>query len=299
MYSNDFESNPVYGEIEEIIDEVEKKFKKFKKFDIVSDTPFDHHFLDYKRPIRRNLLAEKVQQEWRTLETSLPNSILARAYENRIDLMRAVVIGPPGTPYYHGLFFFDILFPSNYPNRPPKLFYRSQGLDLNPNLRPEGRVYLSLVENWYGRLVHGSFGSNVEKWKPEESNVLQVLISIQRLVLNSKPYPNNKNAFMLTCEAMTRWLQAPPRHFEDFVAGHFRLRSHQILMNYREYTDQSECMVQLFLKLVNALEANGSYCKHHLSQVIIEKENTEERDTNNEIVAVFFGKLKNVAVLLA
>ncbi|GFZ04516.1 hypothetical protein Acr_17g0000880 [Actinidia rufa] len=185
---------------------------------------------------------------------SLLNSFLVRAYKNRIDLMRAVVVGPPGTPYYHGLFFFDILFPGKGLSKPCP------------------------------------FRSNTEKWKPEESNI-QVLVSIQCLVLNSKPYPNNKNAFMLTCQAMIQWLQAPPRHFEDFVAGHFRLRSHQILMNYREYTDQSECMVQLFLKLVNALEANGSYCKYHLSQVRTEKEYTEERETNNGPVTKFLADL--------
>jgi ubiquitin-protein ligase len=30
-----------------------------------------------------------------------------------------VIIGAEGTPYHDGLFFFDVFFPSGYPNEPP------------------------------------------------------------------------------------------------------------------------------------------------------------------------------------
>lgn len=36
-----------------------------------------------------------------------------------MDLLRAVIIGPAGTPYHDGLFFFDVYFPSRYPSKPP------------------------------------------------------------------------------------------------------------------------------------------------------------------------------------
>jgi len=36
-----------------------------------------------------------------------------------MDILRAVIIGAEGTPYHDGLFFFDISFPSGYPNVPP------------------------------------------------------------------------------------------------------------------------------------------------------------------------------------
>jgi len=175
MDVNGLEANPSYGEIEEIEDEIDKRFKNFKKFDNISDPPFDHQFENKKPtnkhslfPISRSL-TKKLQQERKILETNLPNSILVRAYKNRIDLMRAVILGPPNTPYYHCLFFFDILFPSNYPTCPPKLFYLSQGLDSNnPSLQPDGTVFLSLLETGGG-------------WDPKQSNLLQVLVSIQRL----------------------------------------------------------------------------------------------------------------------
>lgn len=45
--------------------------------------------------------------------------IYVRVYEQRMDLLRAVIVGPSGTPYHDGLFFFDFRFPTDYPNSPP------------------------------------------------------------------------------------------------------------------------------------------------------------------------------------
>lgn len=42
-----------------------------------------------------------------------------RVYEDRMDLLRAVIVGPYGTPYQDGLFFFDFHLPPDYPDIPP------------------------------------------------------------------------------------------------------------------------------------------------------------------------------------
>jgi ubiquitin-protein ligase len=36
-----------------------------------------------------------------------------------MDLVRAVIVGPFGTPYQDGLFFFDFHLPPEYPDVPP------------------------------------------------------------------------------------------------------------------------------------------------------------------------------------
>lgn len=46
-------------------------------------------------------------------------TIYVRVWEERIDLLRAALVGAPGTPYHDGLFFFDISLPSDYPYEPP------------------------------------------------------------------------------------------------------------------------------------------------------------------------------------
>jgi ubiquitin-conjugating enzyme E2 O len=46
-----------------------------------------------------------------------------RVYEERMDLLRACIIGSAETPYHDGLFFFDIFFPADYPHEPPVYIY--------------------------------------------------------------------------------------------------------------------------------------------------------------------------------
>nr|XP_017257605.1 PREDICTED: uncharacterized protein LOC108227122 isoform X3 [Daucus carota subsp. sativus] len=163
-------------------DNILKKFREFKKFDIVED-PSDNHYVNKKTPVKQpSSWSKKIQQEWKILEKDLPDTIFVRAYESRMDLLRAVIVGAEGTPYHDGLFFFDVFFPHNYPNVPPHVYYNSRGLRLNPNLYANGKVCLSLLNTWRG--------GQKERWIPKSSTMLQVLVSIQGLILNAKPYFN-------------------------------------------------------------------------------------------------------------
>lgn len=101
--------------------------------------------------------------------------------------------------------------------------YHSGGLRLNPNLYESGKICLSLLNTWTG--------GDSELWNPQSSTVLQVLVSLQALVLNEKPYFNeagydthlgktegeknsvsyNENAFLLTCQSMIYLLRKPPK----------------------------------------------------------------------------------------
>jgi ubiquitin-conjugating enzyme E2 O len=212
-----------------------------KRFDIVADYS-DHHFL--KENGQKNVTrawAKKVQQEWAILQNDLPDGIHVRVYEERMDLLRACIVGAEGTPYHDSLFFFDIFFPPDYPHEPPSVHYHSGGLRLNPNLYESGKVCLSLLKTWAG--------TGNEVWNPESSTVLQLLLSLQALVLNGKPYFNeagydkfvgkadgeknsityNENAFLLSCKSMMYVLQKPPKHFEKFVKDHFTYRAPCIL----------------------------------------------------------------------
>ncbi|XP_037432748.1 putative ubiquitin-conjugating enzyme E2 38 [Triticum dicoccoides] len=186
------------------------------------------------------------------LENNLPASIYVRVSENRMDLLRAVIIGPQGTPYHDGLFFFDAQFTASYPATPPVVYYHSGGLRLNPNLYDCGTVCLSLLGTWHG--------NGCENWNSAHSTMLQVLISIQGLVLNEKPYFNepgyetevndangprrsleyNDTAFQHSCRTMLYSLRRPPQHFEDLVAGHFRERGHAILNACKYYMEGNE-----------------------------------------------------------
>ncbi|CAI9088658.1 OLC1v1023054C1 [Oldenlandia corymbosa var. corymbosa] len=217
--SASFYSKEKYGAPDEFL----KKFETFKRFDMVEDFS-DHHFSKNNsstKPPRE--WAKKIQEEWRILEEHLPGQIFVRVYESRMDLLRAVIIGAEGTPYHDGLFFFDVFFPSNYPSVPPLVHYLSRGYRINPNLYNSGKVCLSLLNTWNG--------SGKEKWIPKQSTILQVLVSIQGLILNTKPYFNepgyasmsgspegeklslqyNENTFILSLKTMVGSIRNPPK----------------------------------------------------------------------------------------
>ncbi|GAB4838546.1 Probable ubiquitin-conjugating enzyme E2 23 [Ancistrocladus abbreviatus] len=213
----------------------------FKCFDIVKD-PVDHFFLG------ANILSnagrkwlKKMRQDWNILQNNLPDGICVRVYEDRMDLLRAVIVGAYGTPYQDGLFFFDFHLPPEYPDVPPSAHYHSGGWRINPNLYEEGKVCLSLLNTWTGR------GNEV--WDPKSSSILQVLVSLQGLVLNSKPYFNeagydkqigtaegeknslsyNENTFLLNCKTMIYLIRRPPKDFEELVKDHFKRRGCYII----------------------------------------------------------------------
>ncbi|KAG8372870.1 hypothetical protein BUALT_Bualt12G0112100 [Buddleja alternifolia] len=230
---------------------------QFSHFDVVPEAS-DHHYLQSNKSDKdkkefddgQSSVYAKIMQEWKILEKNLPESIYVQVYETRIDLLRAVIIGPHGTPYQDGLFFFDILLPFDYPNQPPKVYYHSHGYRLNPNLYDNGKVCLSLINTWDG--------SKSEKWT-QNSTILQILVSIQGLVLNERPYFNepqyeyernnkssefinhsiqyNETAFILSCKTMLQIMRKRPERFEVFVDQHFRERGDKILAAIQGYQE--------------------------------------------------------------
>ena len=103
------------------------------------------------------------------------------------------------------------------------VYYHSGGLRINPNLYNCGKVCLSLLGTWPG--------SAREKWLPNESTMLQLLVSIQALILNEKPYFNepgyvqsagtasgeskskvySENVFLLSLKTMVYSMRKPPQ----------------------------------------------------------------------------------------
>ena len=216
--------------------------KKFPQFDSVTDAS-DHTYVNSNNTLLTTTntpFHKTIMKEWKILKKNLPPSIYVRTYENRIDLLRAVIVGASGTPYHDGLFFFDFFFSPQYPNKPPYVHYKSFGLRVNPNLYSNGRICLSILNTWVG-----------PSWQPNESTVLQVLVSLQGLVLNEKPYYNepmlippifdrlsrkyNEDVFVLSCKTMVHLLRRPPKNFEEFVVGHFRDRARIILAACKAY----------------------------------------------------------------
>jgi len=64
----------------------------------------------------------------------------------------ALIIGPEGTPYFGGNYFFELNYPTDYPHSPPKVKYCTNGDEIrfNPNLYKCGKVCVSILNTWRG-----------------------------------------------------------------------------------------------------------------------------------------------------
>lgn len=155
---------------------------------------------------------------------------LISAYEDRIDLLSVMIEGPKKTPYEDGMFLFDIQLGKEYPRTPPSCLYISYCSDrLNPNLYENGKVCISLLGTWAGR------GSEV--WGPG-STLLQVIVSIQGLILVAEPYFNEagyekQKGLYILLEGLIINLKICPTVRQFNITRKFhRIELYQILPHY-------------------------------------------------------------------
>jgi ubiquitin-conjugating enzyme E2 O len=157
-----------------------------------SEVPSGHHYLLQTGSTSAHHM-KGVSKEHRILSApgALPEGVYVRTWESRMDLIRVLFVGPLGTPYEYAPFMIDLHLPAQYPYEPPKAFFHSWTAEgagmsgrVNPNLYEEGKICLSLLGTWQGDEARN------EAWIPNQSTVLQVLVSILGLVLVREPYYN-------------------------------------------------------------------------------------------------------------
>jgi len=145
--------------------------------------PPDHAFFSSSPGHPSKSFLGRLRREYHILATSLPDSILVRAYEDRADLLRSLIVGPENTPYEDAPFVIDWMLDSNFPNSPPIahfLSWTNGNGRVNPNLYEEGKVCLSILGTWTG--------DKNEVWSATRSSLLQAFVSIQGLVLVKEPW---------------------------------------------------------------------------------------------------------------
>jgi ubiquitin-protein ligase len=111
------------------------------------------------------------------------SAILLRFHADQPRYCRALITGPSETPYFGGIFLFDIFLPADFPNVPPQIQFLNTGggtIRFHYNLYADGKVCISLLGN--------SEGNNEEKWSPNRSTIGQLLVSIQTLILGTNSY---------------------------------------------------------------------------------------------------------------
>ncbi len=224
------------------------------------------YFASINQPKNAKEFMKRIKQEILLLETALPEGIDVALFHDRMDLLSVMVFGPKGTPYEDGLFLFDIQLPASYPNTPPLVHYISYCSDrLNPNLYESGKVCISLLGTWNGK--------GTEVWSASASNLLQVIVSIQGLILVAEPYYNeagylkqrgtsiandnsrlyNEMVVIKLIQSMTKLLLTPPKTFETTIREHIVRIGHKFIERHENWASISELCISKSITTIEEL----------------------------------------------
>ncbi|KAM4663794.1 (E3-independent) E2 ubiquitin-conjugating enzyme [Discoglossus pictus] len=239
---------------------------KGEVFSVLESAPESQAFkkLEFQPPEAKKFFST-VRKEMALLATSLPDGIMVKTFEDRMDLFSALIKGSTRTPYEDGLFLFDIQLPNIYPAVPPLFRYLSQCSGrLNPNLYDNGKVCVSLLGTWIGK--------GTERWT-SKSSLLQVLISIQGLILVNEPYYNeagfdsdrglqegyensrcyNEMALIRVVQSMTQMLRKPVEVFQQEIQEHFQASGWRLVHRIENWLETNS-MVERVAELPNGQE---------------------------------------------
>ncbi|KAK8079285.1 hypothetical protein PG994_003092 [Apiospora phragmitis] len=164
---------------------------------------------------------KRVVREIMILQTSLPEGIFVRHGGSRPDVLKVLIIGPQGTPYEDGFFLFDMFLPLDFPQKPPSLRLRT------------ATPHTSFFSGFSGFNPNLYVDGHREPWRPEQSTLLQVLVSVQAMILCPNPYYNephrtqndaesakyNKKVREMTVDAaIIPWVRATAREHGGHVS---------------------------------------------------------------------------------
>jgi len=237
---------------------------------------FGPHKYSYNDVRVKRKLMKRLAGEFADFSSSLPihheSSVFFRMCDEKMSHAQMLIIPADGTPYAAGCFIFDIMFPANYPNSPPKVNLATTGhgaVRFNPNLYNCGKVCLSLLGTWDAY-------SQGEKWNPEVSTFLQVAISIQSLIFVAEPFYNEpgdedsmgtewgdqqSRAYNVVIQsgttkyAMIEMLENPPAAWKDVIDTHFTLQGDRALKNVTDWLGAEHKDTKRLAELLNNLRS--------------------------------------------
>ena len=294
LYQNDSQHGKNYTEILKL--PVEKSYPLLLRelsFDYISMKNsygnLIHHYSSSYSGVPTAQKSIRLAQEFADLPRSLPcestNSIYVRVDKDNMDYMKVLIMGSEGTPYSNGAFQFDVFFDNQYPNAPPKVNIMTTGggsIRFNPNLYATGKVCLSLLGTWHGR--------STENWDPKISTLLQVLISIQSIIMSDLVYFNEPSceSEMGTARgeakneaysnivryanikfAMIEQIKKPSPGFEEVIRRHFYLKKDQILKEVQGWIERSKKLTATYesysldhnYTMANKFRKSGEYTR--------------------------------------
>ncbi|KAL3243624.1 hypothetical protein MRX96_020214 [Rhipicephalus microplus] len=166
----------------------------------------------------------RLKKEVAALTRDPPPGIYAAPDENDITRMHALVVGPSGTPYEGGFLLFHLVYPLEYPNKPPVVRFLTTDAGrvwLHPYLYESGEVSLSILGTFSG-----------PQWSPERMTttstyrheVVRVAVcdAVESCLDDGSSYPS-----ALRGPVLKLFLEHYDS-YEEYVKRHLRLRCAEI-----------------------------------------------------------------------
>jgi len=112
----------------------------------------------------------RIQRELEDLRASpLDTCTAGPISEDDLTVWDATLIGPKDSPYEGGLFQLGLVFPTNYPFKPPRVYFKTKVF--HPNINADGGICLDILK---------------DQWSPALS-IVKVLLSISSLLTDANP----------------------------------------------------------------------------------------------------------------
>jgi len=111
-----------------------------------------------------------------------------------------LIMGPDGTLFEGGFFKAQLVFPKDFPNKPPKMTFKSEMW--HPNIYENGEVCISILHE-AGTDQHNPHETAEERWRPI-LGVEQILISVISMLSD----PNDESPANL--DAAIQWRNDRP-----------------------------------------------------------------------------------------
>ena len=90
---------------------------------------------------------KRLNKELAELKKEPPVNCSAGLINDDIFTWEATIIGPEKTPYENGIFKLTLMFPDNYPFKPPKVKFNNR--IFHPNINKQGSICLDILnKNW-------------------------------------------------------------------------------------------------------------------------------------------------------
>ncbi|XP_027345744.1 constitutive photomorphogenesis protein 10 isoform X2 [Abrus precatorius] len=113
---------------------------------------------------------KRIQREMVELNNDPPPHCSAGPKGDNLYHWIATIMGTPGTPYQGGIFFLDIIFPTDYPFNPPQVIFKTRIYHCNVDL--DGHVSMRLLK---------------DDWSPALT-ITKVLLAVRSIFTNPDPY---------------------------------------------------------------------------------------------------------------